>query len=107
MAFMKMWISRKGALYSCDCSRCGQTSYSHEWVSDTILNTPNEWKADGPMRGEHCPGCGGEFDTDTFRYCGRQYAGRYSADGYMDCTEWSYDPNHRRLARELRYMYGD
>jgi hypothetical protein len=39
--------------------------------------------------------------------CGKQYAGRYSANGYMDCTDWHYDANKRRLERELRSMYGD
>lgn len=30
-----------------------------------------------------------------------------SADGYMDCTDWSYSRNLRTLKRELRDMYGE
>jgi len=34
------------------------------------------------------------------------YFGRYSAAGYMDCTAYSFGQNARKLARELREMYG-
>jgi DNA-directed RNA polymerase subunit RPC12/RpoP len=99
--FMQIWISKKGALYSCDCSKCGQTNYSHEWVSDTMRNQASEWE------GVACDECGGQMKAETFYYCGRQYAGRYSASGYLDCTEWHYGANLRNLKRELRAMYGD
>lgn len=36
----------------------------------------------------------------------RGYFGRYSAPGYLDCTEWEYDTNLRRLKKTLREMYG-
>lgn len=99
MPFMQLWISKKGSLYSCDCSRCGTTNYSHEWVDDVVRNQASEWQNAG------CWECGRAMDLTTFAYCGKHYAGRYSAPGYMDCTEWSYDSNKARLARELRAMY--
>lgn len=34
------------------------------------------------------------------------YFGRYSADGYLDCTPWEFDTNKRRLATTLRDLYG-
>jgi hypothetical protein len=34
------------------------------------------------------------------------YVGRYSADGYLDCTPWEFDTNKRRLAKTLRDLYG-
>ena len=33
--------------------------------------------------------------------------GRYSAPGYLDCTDWQHDTNRRRLERTLRDYYGD
>lgn len=100
MSFMQMRVYQKGSLYSCDCERCGTTNYSHEWVSDRVLNQPSEWAE------SRCQECGGAFDLDTFQSLGRQYACRYSADGYMDCTDYSYSANLRTLKRELRDMYG-
>jgi len=46
-------------------------------------------------------------DKETFQDLGKQYAARYSAPGYMDCTDWSYGSNKRELMREVRDMYGD
>lgn len=106
-SFMQLWISKKGSLYSCDCAKCGMTAYSHEWISDTVLNEQSMWKQQSPLSGPRCPDCGGAFDLSTFRYEGKQYAGRYTAPGYMDCTDWSYSPNHKTLAKVLREMYGE
>lgn len=33
--------------------------------------------------------------------------GRYTAPGYLDCTEWNMDTNRRRLEKTLRDYYGD
>lgn len=33
------------------------------------------------------------------------YFGRFSAPGYLDCTEWSFDTNKRRLKADLMDMY--
>ena len=68
------------------------------------FNGERDAMQDGTLR---CPECSGTIDADTFLECGRQYAGRYSADGYMDCTDWHYDTNKRRLERDLREMYGN
>ncbi|MBF6571693.1 MAG: hypothetical protein IVW54_22870 [Candidatus Binataceae bacterium] len=35
------------------------------------------------------------------------YFGRYSAPGYLDCTDWNFSRNARELTRELRDMYGE
>lgn len=35
------------------------------------------------------------------------YFGRYSADGYMDCTPWSFDTDADTLAAELNEYYGE
>lgn len=103
MAFMEMYIYNKGRLYAADCAKCGMTHYAHEWITDAFNEERDAMRA-GTLR---CDDCGGAMDPDTFMDCGRQYAGRYSANGYMDCTDWHYDTNKRRLERELREMYGD
>jgi NAD-dependent SIR2 family protein deacetylase len=100
---MELQIYQKGALYSCDCAKCGATIYTHEWITPDHNETRDAMQA-GTAR---CNDCGGKADPETFHDCGRQYAGRYSAPGYMDCTDWSFDTNKRRLARDLRAMYGD
>lgn len=103
MSFMELYIYKKGALYAGDCSKCGITHYAHEWITDDN-NGERDAMQDGTLR---CNECGGRIDPDTFMDCGRQYAGRYSADGYTDCTSWSFSKNKRTLARELREMYGN
>lgn len=35
------------------------------------------------------------------------YFGRYSADGYMDCTSWDFDTDKQALADRLDEYYGD
>jgi NAD-dependent SIR2 family protein deacetylase len=104
MSFMQMFIYRKGALYSADCRKCGMTNYTHEWVRDDH-NERRDALENGTAR---CDECGGPIDATTFYKAPRpMYAGRYSAPGYLDCTDWSYDANKRRLEKELRDMYGD
>jgi hypothetical protein len=104
MAFMNIYLTQKGALYSADCSRCGCTMYVHEWGTDDN-NGDRDALQDGTLR---CSQCGvGRADPATFVAHGRKYyAGRYSANGYMDCTDWHYGTNKRQLVRELRDMYG-
>lgn len=104
MGFMQMQIYRKGTLYACDCPKCGATNYSHEWISDVVRNAPEMWI------GAECDDCGRVFSGIESRDvidCGKQYAGRYSAPGYLDCTSWSFNTNKRTLAKELRDMYGE
>lgn len=105
MPFMNLYITQKGALYTCDCTRCGATIYAHEWAHPD----PNEAR-DAMQAGTlACDQCSmGRADPDTFTDHGRRYyAARYSADGYMDCTDWSYGRNKRALLREVRDLYGE
>jgi len=103
MSFMQLQIYQKGALYAADCRKCGETMYTHEWVNDDHNDRRDAMQA-GTCR---CDNCDGRAGADTFMSLGRQYAGRYSAPGYLDCTDWSYDANKRRLARTLRELYGE
>jgi NAD-dependent SIR2 family protein deacetylase len=104
MAFMEQQITRKGALYTCDCAKCGNTMYTHEWSTWDHNERRDAMKA-GTLR---CDDCGGKADPETFYKSPRpHYAGRYSAPGYMDCTEWEYDTNKHRLKATLRELYGD
>ena len=103
MSFMKLETTKKGALYCADCAKCGTTMYSHEWASWSN-NDDRDALQDGTAQ---CPDCGGNADPETFMDCGRQYASRYSAPGYMDCTDWSFGKNLRKLEREVRDMYGE
>ena len=101
MAFMELEITRKGVYISADCAKCGETMTTHEWVNE-CFNDDREALQDGTAR---CNWCGGLNDVETYREQKNVYAGRYSAPGYLDCTEWSYDTNKRRLEKELRAMY--
>lgn len=103
MSFMQMFIYDKGRTYSADCAKCGMAHTIHEWITDDF-NGERDAMREGALQ---CRECGGRMNPDTFMDTGRQYAGRYSAPGYMDCTDWSFDRNKRRLARELRDMYGE
>ena len=102
MAFMELQITQKGFLATADCAKCGATLYAHEWAS---------WDCNGDRdaleNGTYvCQECGGRADPDTYSEGKGYYAARYSAPGYMDCTEWAYGKNKRELIREVRDMYG-
>jgi hypothetical protein len=102
MAHMKLHMTQAGALYTCDCAKCGATLYAHEWADDDPNGRRDAMQA-GTLRCDNCPGTA---NPETFAQSRRkQYAARYSAPGYMDATEWSYDSNARRLARDVRAMY--
>lgn len=103
MSFMEMQTTRKGALYCADCTKCGATMYVHEWATSDP-NADRDAMQAGTLR---CEDCGGTADPETFAECGRQYACRYSAPGYLDCTEWHYGKNRRNLEREVRSFYGE
>ena len=60
---------------------------------------------EGTLRCDQC--AIGRADPATFHDCGKQYAGRYSASGYLDCTPWEFDTNKRRLERTLRDLYAE
>lgn len=100
--FMQMQIYQKGQVYCADCRKCGCTSYIHEWTTDDF-NNDRDAMAAGNYR---CKECGASNDVDSFTDCGKQYAGMYSAPGYMDRTSVHYGRNKRTLAKELRDMYG-
>lgn len=102
MAFMEIDLTSKGVTYSCECAKCGATLYTHEWA-DYDHNERRDAMAAGTLR---CDQCSGRVDPETFAYAGKLYAARYSASGYLDCTDWSYDSNKRRLEREVRQLYG-
>ena len=101
---MEMQITQKGAYYTADCARCGSTIQCHEWSTCN-----NNDMRDAMQQGLACCGiCGGNADPDTFaEHKPRRgwYAGRYSMPGYLDCTEWHYDTNYRRLVATLRDYY--
>jgi hypothetical protein len=104
MSFMELQVTPKGALYSADCGKCCATIYVHEWAT-WDCNAERDALRDGTLE---CPHCNGKADPDTFTSYGRKhYAARYSAPGYMDCTDWSYGTNRRALIREVRDMYGE
>lgn len=102
MAHMTLYVTPRGELYSADCSKCGDTEYTHEWANDDH-NERRDAMQSGTLRCDHC---GGRVDPDTFASLGKQYAGRYSADSGR-CTDWHYDTNMRRLARGLKDVYGE
>lgn len=104
MAFMEIEIIRKGATYCCECAKCGATLYTQEWAFDEHNERRDAMEA-GALLCDYC--AVGRADAATFARLRDQYAGRYSAAGYLDCTEWEFDTNKRRLGRTLRDMYGD
>jgi len=104
MAFMELEVTQKGATYSCECDKCGMTLYTHEFAY-IDHNERRDAMASGTLHCDEC--CVGRANPETFRYEGKMYAGRYSADGYLDCTPWMYGKNYRELVRELRELYGD
>lgn len=99
-----MQIYQKGALYCADCSKCGTTIYTHEWVNDNHNEFRDALQTGKPVA---CGQCAmyAPCDPTSFMDLGKQYAGRYSAPGYMDCTDWEYSSNKRNLERLLRSMY--
>jgi hypothetical protein len=102
---MEFQITQKGALYSAECDRCGATIYVHEWATWN-----NNDDRDALQAGTHqCPECAvGKANPETFsQHKGLYYAARYSAPGYLDCTEWTYGRQKRALVREVRDMYGE
>lgn len=103
-SFMQPHITRKGALYSCDCAKCGTTIFAHEWASPDF-NEDRDAMANGTFRCHECSGFGNHF---TFRHHPLpEYAARLSAPGYMDCTNWSFSPSKRRVLAELVNLYGN
>lgn len=100
MSFMSMYIYDKAPTYTAECEGCGATLYAH----------PDTGCSEDDLRSgaAQCDQCvDGHADPETVRYAGKLYAGRYSANGYMDCTDWHYGSNLRELKKELRDIYGE
>lgn len=104
MAFMELELIRKGQTYTSDCDTCGSSMFTHEWVHDDHNERRDAMEA-GTLRCDEC--ARGKADPQTFMALGKRWAGRYSASGYLDCTDWFYDSNKRRLTRDLRELYGE
>jgi len=103
MPHMQLQVIRKGALYTCECTRCRTSMYTHEFVNDDH-NARRDAMAAGTLKCDDCPG---HADKATYHeYPRPQYAARLSAPGFMDCTDWHYGPNARKLAAEVRDAYG-
>lgn len=102
--FMEMEILQKGTLVSAECPRCGAVAFAHEWA-DFDFNGKRDAMQEGKL---NCDQCNHIVDSTTFHDLGRKwYAGRYSAPGYLDCTDYEYDTNLRRLEKTLRDLYGE
>lgn len=97
--FLQPYITRKGTLVSADCPHCWTLVSCHEWATDNFNEIRDALEAGKAI----CPECGNHTDTASYVDHGRKYyAGRLSADGYLDCTDWEYDTNLRRLKKTLR-----
>ena len=101
MPFMELEITRKGTYISADCPSCWQTIDTHEWASWEFNNEAEAIRSHEVC----CSWCEHNVELEEHYEHKAMYAGRYSAPGYLDCTEWSYDTNKRRLEKELRYLY--
>lgn len=105
MAFMELQVTRKGAMATADCAKCGATITAHEWAS-WDFNSDRDALRDGTAQCPQC--CIGHADPATYVESRRpHYAARYSAPGYMDCTDWNFGTNRRALVRETRDLYGE
>ena len=101
---MQPEITQKGALYSCECNKCGATLYTHEWAMYDH-NERRDAMENGTM---HCDECSiGRTDPETFgKMGGSFYAARLSIPGFLDCTEWTFGKDKEALLEEIKEMYG-
>jgi hypothetical protein len=70
MSFMEIETIGKGATYSAECSKCGATMFTQEWVYDDH-NERRDAMENGTLR---CDECNGRADPDTFTKERDQYA---------------------------------
>jgi hypothetical protein len=96
---MELEVTAKGALYACECAKCGCTMFAHEWAHMDNNERRDAMQA-GTLRCDTC--CVGVADPKTFVACGQQYAARMTMPGYLDCTDWLFGTNRRELEREVR-----
>lgn len=98
MSFMEIETIRKGTVYEADCQKCGCTNFWHEWVHGGQGSELAEYP---------CDQCGHKIGNEPIKHPRKEYACRYSAPGYLDCTDWNYGTNRRILENDTRAMYGD
>ena len=100
MAFMKLEVTAAAPTRHVDCPRCCTTIYEHAPSSEVSF---------GEDGGFECPQCGHQVEvdpTDIITEDKPQYAARYSAPGYMDCTDWWYGKDLEKLKAEVDEAYG-
>lgn len=114
MSFMQPEITNKSRHWAVECCH-GETHY----VPCDVVTVPDQFK-DG-ARFEPIGECGGAIwnalvswlkdyapdEPEAIEVTAPGYLGRYSAPGYMDCTDWTFSTNLRVLQSELRDMYGE
>ena len=100
MAFMKLETMPAGTLYELDCPHCLTSNYWHEWIDEG---------QGSELHTEVCTECGRPMkaDEEDVTRSENMFACRFSAPGYMDCTDWSYGPDRAELEAEVNDMYGD
>lgn len=114
-SFMQPEILAKGSHWAVECYH-GETHY----VPADVVPVPEQFKpgaafAPGNSRAEdevflilaaqlrdYLPA-----EAERIEVTPPGYLGRYSAPGYMDCTDWSFDTNLSSLRRTLRDYYGE
>lgn len=114
MSFMNLYIY--GPQYGWKV----ETTHGTEYLPDDVVCIPEELIAADCTISERMHGADSEH-FEHLAYMLREYCegtiesievvhgffGRYSADGYMDCTDWNFDTDADALAQYLDEMYGD
>jgi hypothetical protein len=109
MAFMQRFIY--GPMYGWQV----ETTHGTELIPEDVVScvgfpgpdydadkvSPEVWEEVCDLLRDYCEG---EIQSATVV---NGYFGRYSAPGYMDCTEWNFDTDPKALAAYLDEMYGD
>ena len=110
MSFMKPYI------YGPQFGWRVETDNGTEYLPDDVYGIPQGWhstvgqvwtdeQAEFETVADHMQEfCEGTIQTIEVIY---GYFGRYSADGYMDCTPWHFDTDEQSLRAELDEHYGD
>ena len=104
MSSMQLQVLRKGAVYTCECAKCGATLYTHEWAHYDHNDRRDAMQA-GTLPCDEC--FSGHADPGTFGPMRDMYAARLTMPGYLDSTEWTFGTNLRALVRTMKEMYGE
>ena len=110
MAFMEIETCQ-GRYYLADNTH-GETTLVPEDVVGSIdldggWNEDNEEWSDEVVRAFRDYVEGTVDESCDIRYVDNGWYGRYSAPGYMDCTDWTWADTEEELIAELKSMYGD